>query len=154
MRTDDAAEFSEVKLVLRSAQSGHAKVKLNTKECPLEWYFYLRLLTQPMYESGCMFRRDFEIASVDRVTAVDWDLVFGSGQRDLTDVQLDAMRRINKAMRSLSRRSAAMVLTIYGAGLSAADYERAMKWKKGYGLERLREALNELAEHKGLITLN
>ena len=29
-----------------------------------------------------------------------------------------------------------------------------MKWKKGYGLERLRESLNELAEHKGLITLN
>ena len=154
MRTDDAAEFSEVKLVLRSAQSGHAKVKLNTKECPLEWYFHRRLLTQPMYESGCMFRRDFEIASVGRVTAVDWDLVFGSGQRDLTDVQLDAMRRINKAMRALSRRSAAMVLRICGAGLSAADYERAMKWKKGYGLERLREALNELAEHKGLITLN
>ena len=47
-----------------------------------------------------------------------------------------------------------MVLTIYSARLSAADYERAMKWKKGYGLERLREALNELAEHKGLITLN
>ena len=89
-----------------------------------------------------------------RVTAVDWDLVFGSGQRDLTDVQLDAMRRINKAMRSLSRRLAAMVLMICGAGLSAADYERAMKWKKGYGLERLREVLNELAEHKGLITLN
>ena len=131
MRPDAAAEFSEVKLVLRSAQSGHAKVKLNTKECPLEWYFHRRLLTQPMYESGCMFRRDFEIASVGRVTAVDWDLVFGSGQRDLSDVQLDAMRRINKAMRALSRRSAAMVLTICGAGLSAADYERAMKWKKG-----------------------
>ena len=29
-----------------------------------------------------------------------------------------------------------------------------MKWKKGYRLVRLREALNELAEHKGLITLN
>ena len=154
MRTDDAAEFSEVKLVLRSARSDHAKVKLNTKECPLEWYFHRRLLTQPMYESGCMFRRDFEIASVGRVTAVDWDLVFGSGQRDLTDVQLDAMRRINKAMRALSRRSAAMELTICGAGLSATNYERAMKWKKSYGLGRLREALNKLAEHKGLITLN
>ena len=47
-----------------------------------------------------------------------------------------------------------MVLTICGAGLFAADYERAMNWKKGYGLERLRETLNELAEHKGLITLN
>ena len=78
MRTDDAAEFSEVKLVLLSTQSCHAKVKLNTKECPLEWYFHRRLLTQPMYEAGCMFRRDFEIASVGRVTAVDWDLVFGS----------------------------------------------------------------------------
>ena len=107
-----------------------------------------------MYESGYMFRRDFEFASVGRVTAVDWDFGFGSGQRDLTDVQLDAMRRINKAMRALFRRSAAMMLTICGAGLSAADCERAIKWKKGYGLERLREALNELAEHKGLITLN
>jgi hypothetical protein len=29
-----------------------------------------------------------------------------------------------------------------------------LEWKKGYGLERLREALNELAEHEGLITLN
>jgi len=47
-----------------------------------------------------------------------------------------------------------MVLTICGAGLSATDYERAMEWKKGYGLERRMEALNELAEHKGLITLN
>ena len=149
MRTDDAVEFSEVKLVLRSAKSGHAKVKLNTKECLLEWYFHRR----PMYESGCMFRRDFENASVGRVTVVDWDRVFGSGQRDLTDVQLDSMRRINKAMLALSRRSAAMVFTICGAGLSAADYERAMKWKKGYGLERLREALNELAEQKGLIAL-
>ena len=62
--------------------------------------------------------------------AVDWDLVFGSGQRVLTGVQLDAMRRVNKTMRSLSRRSAAMVLTICGAGLTAADYERPMKWKK------------------------
>ena len=145
MRTDDAAEFSEVKLVLRSAQSGHAKVKLNTKECPLEWYFHRRLLTQPMYEAGCLFRRDFEIASVGQLTAVDWDLVFVSGQSDLTDVRLDAVRRINKAMRALSRRSAAMELIICGAGLFAANYERAMKWKKGYGLERLREALNELA---------
>ena len=154
MRTDDPTEFSEAKLVLRSAKSGHAKIKLNTKECPLEWYFHRRLLTQPMYEAGCLFRRDFEIASVGRVTAVDWDRVFGSGQRDLSDVQLDAMRRINKALRAMSRRSGSMVLTICGAGLSAADYERALKWKKGYGLERLREALNELAEHKGLITLN
>ena len=47
-----------------------------------------------------------------------------------------------------------MVLTICGAGLFAADYERATKWKKSYGLERLREALNELAGNKGLITLN
>ena len=47
-----------------------------------------------------------------------------------------------------------MELIICGAGLSAANYERVMKWKKGYGLERLREALNELAKHKGLITLN
>ena len=154
MRTDDVAEFSEVKLVLRSAQSGHAKVKLNTKECPLEWYFHRRRMTQPMYEAGCLFRRDFEIASVGQVTAVDWDLVFVSGQSDLTDVRLDAVRRINKAMRALSRRSAAMELIICGAGLFAANYKRAMKWKKGYGLERLREALNELAEHKGLITLN
>lgn len=154
MRTDDPTEFSEVKLVLRSAKTGYAKVKLNTKECPLEWYFHRRLLTQPMYEAGCLFRRDFEIASVGRVTAVDWDRVFGSGQRDLTDGQLDAMRRISKALRAMSRRSGSMALTICGAGLSAADYERAMKWKKGYGLERLREALNELAEHKGLITLN
>jgi hypothetical protein len=61
---------------------------------------------------------------------------------------------MSKALRALSRRSGAMVLTICGAGLTAADYERAMKWKKGYGLERLREALNELAEHMGLITLN
>ena len=121
---------------------------------PLEWYFHRRLLTQPMYEAGCLFRRDFEIASVGQLTAVDWDLVFVSGQSDLTDVRLDAVRRINKAMRALSRRSAAMELIICGAGLFAANYERAMKWKKGYGLERLREALNELAEHKGLITLN
>jgi hypothetical protein len=47
-----------------------------------------------------------------------------------------------------------MALTICGAGLSAADYERALEWEKGYGFERLREAMNELAEHKGLITLN
>ena len=47
-----------------------------------------------------------------------------------------------------------MVLTICGARLFAADYKRAMKWKKSYGLKRLREALNELPEHKGLITLN
>ena len=80
-----------------------------------------------MYESGCMFWPDFEIASVGQVTAVDWDLVFGSGQRDFTDVQLDPMRRINKALRALSRRSAAVVLTICDARLSAADYEWAMK---------------------------
>ena len=78
----------------------------------------------------------------------------GPGQHDLTDGQLDAMRRINKVLRAMSRRSGSMVLTICGAGQSAADYERALKWKKGYGLERLREALNELAEHKGLITWN
>ena len=49
----------------------------------------------------------------------------------------------------MSHRSGAMVFTICGAGLSAGDYERAMKWKNGYSLERLREALNGLAEHKG-----
>ena len=137
MRTDDPTEFSEVKLVLRSAKSGHAKIKLNTKECPLEWYFHRRLIMQPLYEAGCLFRRDFEIACVGRGTAVDWDRVFGSGQRDLTDGQLDAMRRINKALRAMSRRSGSMVLTICGAGLSAADYERALEWEKGYGSEQL-----------------
>ena len=34
-----------------------------------------------------------------------------------------------------------------------SHYERAMKRKKGYGLERLGEALNELAEHKGRNTV-
>ena len=89
-----------------------------------------------------------------RIISATVRLILRAGQRDLSDVQLDAMRRINKALRAMSHRSGSMALTICGAGLTAADYERAMKWKKGYGLERLREALNELAEHKGLITLN
>ncbi len=52
-----------------------------------------------MYEVGYLFSRYFEICSVGSVTAVDCDLVFGSGQRDLSDVQPDATWRVRKVMR-------------------------------------------------------
>jgi hypothetical protein len=41
---------------------------------------------------------------------------------------------------------------IYGEGRSVTEFEKAAGWRPRYGIERLREALDDVAECRGLIT--
>ncbi len=60
------------------------------------------------------------------------------------DIQVDAMHLHDRLLRPLNHESRNMVRQIccYGEGLN--EYETAKRWRKGYGMIRLREALDEL----------
>jgi len=46
----------------------------------------------------------------------------------------------------------ALLLSVCGEGRSVTEFEKAAGWRPRYGIERLREALDDVAECRGLIT--
>ena len=62
------------------------------------------------------------------------------------EIQIEALNLHERVMRNLNQESRRMVQEIccYGEGLN--EYEAVRRWRKGYGIIRLREALDELVE--------
>ncbi|MFM9889600.1 MAG: DUF6456 domain-containing protein [Rickettsiales bacterium] len=59
---------------------------------------------------------------------------------------MEACHLHERLMKQLSKQSRAIVLAVCCNEGSLTDYEHVQGWRKGYGMSRLREALDELAE--------
>jgi hypothetical protein len=62
------------------------------------------------------------------------------------EIQMEAIHLHNRLMRELNHESQLIVRHVccYGEGLN--EYETGRRWRKGYGIIRLREALDELVK--------
>ena len=62
------------------------------------------------------------------------------------EIQIEALNLHERLMRRLNHESRKMVQEICCHGEGLNEYEAARGWRKGYGIIRLREALDELVE--------
>jgi hypothetical protein len=58
-------------------------------------------ITEAMHDAGRAFQRDFQFAGLDPIRARPWLLPVGGGAPDLTEGQLDARRRVHRALEAL-----------------------------------------------------
>ncbi|MCD8533577.1 MAG: DUF6456 domain-containing protein, partial [Verrucomicrobia bacterium] len=62
------------------------------------------------------------------------------------EIQIEALNLHERLLRNLNHESRRMVQEICCHGEGLNEYEAARGWRKGYGIIRLREALDELVE--------
>jgi hypothetical protein len=62
------------------------------------------------------------------------------------EIQIEAMHLHDRLLRPLNNESRSMVRHICCYGECLNEYEATRRWRKGYGMIRLREALDELVE--------
>ena len=148
----DAARLPEIVYRERSMHEGKALVAVNARECELEWYYRRKLIGMIDHEAGLRFRADWEIAQISAARALDMERVAGGSYRGIGDVQADAIDRVRRALKALGAVGATLVVNVCGDGRSVAEMERLLGWPQRYGMQRFREALNDLAEHYGMKT--
>jgi hypothetical protein len=79
--------------------------------------------------------------------------IYGTNAKEgLKPRQAEAMHELKRMLRSTSKVGRALLLSVCGEGRSVTEFEKAAGWRPRYGIERLREALDDVAECRGLIT--
>jgi len=61
-------------------------------------------------------------------------------------------RKLERMLRSTNKVGRALLRSVCGEGRSVKEFETAAGWRPRYGIERLREAPDDVAECRGLIT--
>ena len=62
------------------------------------------------------------------------------------------MHELKLMLKSTSKVGRALLLSVCADGRPVNEFEKAAGWRDRYGIERLREALDDVAECRGLIT--
>ena len=75
-----------------------------------------------------------------------------SAKEDLKPAQAEAMRELRRILRHTNKVGRAILISVCGEGRGIKDFERQADWRDRYGIERLREALDDVAECRGFIT--
>jgi hypothetical protein len=107
-------------------------------ECRLDWYLDKGSIVDRQHEAGLRFRRDWLLAVATQRMIGTYGPKMSGGQ-DFTAAQLAARRRLGRAMSSLGRDVAPIVVDV-------CCFDR---WASG-GLPILRDGLTVLAEHYGI----
>ena len=141
----------EIKYILRDAKSGHATVAVNIKEHPITYYHNRGWIDDTQLDAGNIFRDVWEAAMIG-TRAIDWETVYGvSSKEDLKPAQAEALHEMRRILRSTSKIGRALLIAVCGEGRAVTEFEKAAGWRERYGIERLREALDDVAECRGLI---
>ena len=146
-------EFSQphIKFILRSAKEGRATVALNLKESPIAYYHNRGWIDEHQRDAGEIFRDVWEGAAIGN-KAINWETVYGEhAKEDLKPRQAECMHELRRILRATSKVGRALLIAVCGEGRSVTEFERAAGWRARYGIERLREALDDVAECRGLI---
>jgi hypothetical protein len=109
---------------------------------------YRRGINAEQYTAADRIANNYERAQ-PRLSRELTPMVFDKGidaSKYPIEIQMEAIHLHNRLMRELSTESQLIVRHIccYGEGLN--DYESSKRWRKGYGITRLREALDELVK--------
>ena len=150
----DDEDFSrpEIKYILKSARTGRATIATNVRECPITYYHHRRWIDQTQHDAGMIFPDAFETATIGN-KAIDWDAIYGTNAKeDLKPRQAEAMHELKRMLQATNKVGRALLLSVCGEGRSVKEFETAAGWRPRYGIERLREALDDVAECRGLIT--
>ena len=62
------------------------------------------------------------------------------------------MHELKWMLRSTSKVGRALLLSVCAEGRPVREFEKAAGWLDRYGIERLHQALDDVAESRGLIT--
>lgn len=109
---------------------------------------YRRGISAEQYTAADRIANNYERAQ-PRLSRELTPMVFDKGidaSKYPIEIQMEAIHLHNRLMRDLSNESQLIVRHIccYGEGLN--EYEISKRWRKGYGITRLREALDELVK--------
>jgi hypothetical protein len=121
------------------------------EHCVLARWLNRRLIEPQHYAAGLRLRAAHWRGGLDGVRAVDpmREPVDGGRHKEPTVTQLAARDEFNAAVRALNRVSAALVVDVAVLDRDATEIERARGWRKGYGMLRAKEALEDLAAFYG-----
>jgi hypothetical protein len=88
-------------------------------------------VTEAMFDAGRAFQRDFQFAGLDPIRARPWMLPVGGGTPDLTESQLDARRRVHKALDALGgigSPGGSCLWHVLGCGCSIREWSIRQGW--------------------------
>ncbi len=137
------------------------EASVNIRATALEWLAARQKIDSTQKAAGERFARLYRMAEIGGPQGIRYtERVQTSGADDpLTDQVLDASRKLEQSMRVLGAWAAPIVVQVLGLDLPLAEV--AKRWgaaggivkgdgAAGYVAERLREALQQLAEHWGM----
>jgi hypothetical protein len=114
-------------------------------------------ITEAMHDAGRAFQRDFQFARLDPIRARPMMLPAGGGASELTESQLDARRRVHKALEALGgigSPGGSCLWHVLGCGCSIREWairrgwsDRPVRQEQATGI--LVAALGMLARHFG-----
>lgn len=158
-KTENFLQQHQRRARTRSAEHGGAAL-INKTESPLGWLRTrkgrdgLPLINQDQFEAGERLRNDYEMAGMRPSVTRSYDVspTAGRGRRgptslSMTDRQLDARRRVERAVSAVGPELSDILLRVccYLEGMSEA--EKAMGWPARSAKVVLGIALNRLDEH-------
>lgn len=158
-RVDASCEFCERFASQNAASScfpascrkhiGTVRVRNVSNVWPPERYYKRGTLSDDQYRAAQRFYRDFvrgNLSSHYGSTMFDPSKSFDSIYKELemTELQADALLNFRKAWRSLNNRGADILWHVACNDMEISAYEKMMHWREGYGMIRLREALDDL----------
>lgn len=133
---------------------------VNIRATALEWLASREKIDSTQKAAGERFARLYRTAEIGGTQAIRYaERVQTSGADDpLTDQVMDAGRTLARAMKALGKWASPIVVQVLGLDLPLAEV--AKRWSDagivkgdgaaGFVAERLREALQQLAEHWGM----
>jgi hypothetical protein len=142
----------EIKYILKSARTGRATVAVNVRESPIAYYFSRGWIDEYQRDAGEIFRDLWE-GSLIGTRAINWESVYGARAKEgLKPQQAEALHELKRVLRHTNKVGRALLISVCGEGRAVTEFEEEAGWRKRHGIERLREALDDVAECRGLIT--
>ena len=141
----------EVKYILKSARTGRQTIAVNVKESPITYYFHRGWIDEHQRDAGEIFRDLWEGSLIGN-KAIDWETIYGvRPKEDLKPRQAESLHELKRILRSTNKIGRSLLIAVCGEGRAVTEFEKDAGWRPRYGIERLREALDDVAESRGLI---
>lgn len=136
-------------LVKERVDEQSVRVRNVSNVWPPERYYKRGTLSDDQYRAAQRFYRDFVRGNLSThygSTMFDPSKSFDSiyKELELTELHADALLNFRKAWRSLNNRGADILWHVACNDMEISAYEKMMHWREGYGMIRLREALDDL----------
>ncbi len=121
----------------------------NATATPLDEYLHRGYIEDRQFQGGDRFRCDYQLAALMPCVTGDLNRL-PSGRGDggsLTEAHVMARQRYRAAVRAIGKMNTKFAHNVCCFDVGVGDLEAEMKWRKGYGMIRFREALDALADH-------